>query len=49
MIINNFLSNRKSVREYRKKALFPETLDKIQTIVDNLVEGEGIEHIVIKL
>lgn len=49
MIINNFLSNRKSVREYRKKALFPETLDKIQTIVDNLVEGEGIEHIDLKL
>lgn len=49
MIIKNFLANRKSIREYRKKPLFPDDLDKIRSIVDNLIEDEDMEHIDLKL
>nr|WP_300001872.1 nitroreductase family protein [Tissierella sp.] len=49
MIINNFLTNRKSVRDFRDKAATPDMLDKIREIVKNLVAEEDIEHIGLKL
>ncbi|OLS02045.1 nitroreductase family protein [Tissierella creatinophila] len=49
MIISNFLTNRKSVRDFRDKGANPDVLDKIKEIIKNLLTEEDLEHIVVKL
>lgn len=45
MIIQNFLTNRRSVREFRNTPLNPDTLDEIKDVINELIVGEDKEHI----
>ncbi len=45
MIMSNFLRNRKSVREFKKKKVDTETLNKIRSSMDSLVEEQDSQHI----
>lgn len=49
MIINNFLTNRKSVRDFRDKAVSSDILEKIRDVVKNLISEEDIGHVGLKL
>lgn len=49
MIINNFLTNRKSIRDFKDKPASPDKLDEIREIVKSLVADEDIAHIELKL
>ena len=49
MNISNFLTSRKSVRDFRNKSANPDTLDKIRKIVKDLVSDEDMDHIGVKL
>ena len=49
MIIGNFLRSRKSVRDFKDKEASSDILNKIRSIVENLVEDEAIDHIDLKL
>ena len=49
MIIKNFLTNRRSVREFANRPLNPDTLDEIREILDGLVVNEGEGHINLNL
>lgn len=45
MNINNFLSNRKSVREFREKSLNSDMLDKVRDILENMLSGDEKSYI----
>lgn len=49
MIINNFLTSRKSVRDFRDKPASLDKLDQIREIVKNLIAEEDISHIGLRL
>ncbi len=49
MNINNFLSNRKSVREFRDKSLNPDTLDSVREILENILDLESRSHMDFRL
>lgn len=49
MIIQNFLRNRRSVREFRNRPLNPDVLDQIRDVLNELVVGEDKEEISLNL